>query len=364
MRQSLVTLSQGDKKQPKRPCDDWALNEDLASVMNDSSRRIAVESCARLHLGFVDLNGNLGRRFGSLGLALKGFSTQVTAETSSGFNIEGDDSARAQDYALRILRGFGLPRRLQLSVKSTIPVHAGLGSGTQLALGVATALAEMFGLDGKLPELAALTGRGQRSGIGIGVFETGGFVFDGGHASTTVVPPVLARFEFPKSWCVILIRDVTHQGLSGAAEVNAFESIKPMDEDLAGALCRRTLLGVFPALIERDFASFSDHIATIQRAIGSHFGAYQGGQFTSSAVADAVHWIERTHHVTGIGQTSWGPTGFAFVEGETQARQILEAFSHRYDGDASLRFSMHYGHNAGASIVRAEQSTAATVARV
>lgn len=364
MRQSLVTLSQSDTVEPKRDGVEWALNEDLTSAMTDSSHRISIESSARLHLGFVDLNGNLGRRFGSLGLALNGLSTQVTAEASSGFYIEGDDSIRAEDYALKILHGFGLPRRLRLTVKSAIPVHAGLGSGTQLALAVATAIAELFSLDCDTQQLAALTGRGHRSGIGIGVFETGGFVFDGGHAPTTIVPPVLARFEFPQQWRVLLVRDEAYQGLSGAAEVIAFESIKPMDEALAARLCRRTLLGVFPALVESDFGSFSDHIATIQQAVGAHFGAYQGGQFTSPAVADAVEWVQRTHSVTGVGQTSWGPTGFAFVEGEAQALQILEALTNRYHDDTGLRCSVHQAHNDGAAIAREERSNTASVARV
>ena len=330
--------------------------------MIDPSHRIAVESCARLHLGFVDLNGSLGRRFGSLGLALDGFSTRVCAEASGGFNVTGDDSVRAQAYALKILHSFGLPQRLQLSVSSAIPVHAGLGSGTQLALSVATALAELFGLDCDLRELAVLTGRGHRSGIGIGVFETGGFVFDGGHAPTTVVPPVLARFEFPHPWRVILIRHEASEGLSGAAEVAAFESIEPMDEAVAAALCRRTLLGVFPALVERDFVSFSEHIAAIQRAVGAHFGAYQGGQFTSPSVADAVAWVERAHKITGVGQTSWGPTGFAIVEGEVQARHILDELMYRYPDDTGVFCSVHQGYNAGASIVREERSSAASAA--
>ena len=36
---------------------------------------VTVAVGARLHLGFLDLNGGLGRRFGSLGLALDGPET-------------------------------------------------------------------------------------------------------------------------------------------------------------------------------------------------------------------------------------------------------------------------------------------------
>jgi len=331
-------------------------------VMTDSSHRITVESHGRLHLGFVDLNGNLGRRFGSLGLGLNGLSTRVTAEGSSSFYVDGDDSVRAKDYAIRVLHGLKLPRHLRLSVRSSIPIHAGLGSGTQLALAVASAITELFGLDCDIQQRAVLTGRGRRSGVGIGVFETGGFLFDGGHAPGTVVPPVIARFQFPQQWQVILVWDEAQRGLSGAAEVTAFEVIQAMDEALAATLCRRTLLGVFPALVEHDFDSFSDHISAIQRAMGAHFGLSQGGQFTSKAVADAMRWIQQTHGIVGVGQTSWGPTGFAFVNGEAKAGQLLEALTHRYQDVASLRYSAHRVDNNGATILREDISGSASLA--
>src|SRR5260221_3091872 len=38
---------------------------------------VEVFAPARLHLGFLDLNGGLGRRFGSLGLAIDGLRTRV-----------------------------------------------------------------------------------------------------------------------------------------------------------------------------------------------------------------------------------------------------------------------------------------------
>ncbi len=32
--------------------------------------KVSVEATARLHLGFLDMNGGLGRKFGGLGLSL------------------------------------------------------------------------------------------------------------------------------------------------------------------------------------------------------------------------------------------------------------------------------------------------------
>jgi predicted sugar kinase len=39
---------------------------------------ITVAVPARLHLGFLDLNGRLGRRFGSIGLAISDLGTSIT----------------------------------------------------------------------------------------------------------------------------------------------------------------------------------------------------------------------------------------------------------------------------------------------
>lgn len=330
--------------------------------MSFPSRRVRIESPARLHLGFVDLNGDLGRRFGSLGLALDDLSTTVQAERAARFSVVGDDIGRAQKYAERSLQAFGLPPQLALRVGSEIPAHAGLGSGTQLALAIAAAIAELFDLDRDIRDLAELTGRGRRSGIGVGVFEAGGFVFDGGHAQTTAVPPLLCRFEFPQDWRVILICDSTQQGLNGSAEVSAFETLQPMQRDLAAELCRVTLMGVFPALVERAFATFSRHIAAIQAAIGEYFSPCQGGPYTSPDVAAAIEWVTVAHGLVGVGQTSWGPTGFAFVENAAQAQRICAELADRYTGTSGLSFTVHRGRNRGADIALSAEKDPATVA--
>src|SRR6185369_13930596 len=49
-----------------------------------SDRRVTVTAPARLHLGFLDLEGGLGRRFGSLGLTLEGVVTRVGAARAAG----------------------------------------------------------------------------------------------------------------------------------------------------------------------------------------------------------------------------------------------------------------------------------------
>jgi len=44
---------------------------------------VVVTAPARLHLGFLDMHGGLGRRFGSLGLTIEGFATRVRVEPAT-----------------------------------------------------------------------------------------------------------------------------------------------------------------------------------------------------------------------------------------------------------------------------------------
>ena len=63
------------------------------------SSSIYIEAPARLHLGFLDLEGGLGRRFGSVGLTLDDLATKIIARPSEQLNIIGDPSGRVQKYA-------------------------------------------------------------------------------------------------------------------------------------------------------------------------------------------------------------------------------------------------------------------------
>ena len=74
-------------------------------------------------------------------------------------------------------------------------------------------------------------------------------------------------------------------------------------------------MGVMPALVERDFAAFGAAVTAIQTLVGDHFAPAQGGVFTSKRVEALARRLVEAGAV-GIGQSSWGPTGFAFAPSE------------------------------------------------
>ena len=144
---------------------------------------VQVTAAARLHLGFLDLTGDLGRRFGSIGLAIDAFETRVEVREAPRFETVGEDRERAARLALRIAEGLGVDTTLKVAVLRAIPAHAGFGSGTQLALAIAGALRRFAGLPIDVRADARLLDRGVRSGVGAALFELGGLAVDAGRGA-------------------------------------------------------------------------------------------------------------------------------------------------------------------------------------
>ena len=272
---------------------------------------------ARLHMGFFDLHGGLGRKFGSIGVALEWPVTEILA-TKLGEHAQTTAQTLHQNVNFKMLQ--------------TIPSHAGLGSGTQLALAVGAAYNQLYGLGLSAADIALSTNRGSRSGVGIGTFELGGVIVDGGRANhsksgsgtikSLTTPPVLARMDFPDAWRILLIMDDTHKGLHGEEELSAFKTLPVFPEQLADKLCRHVLMQALPALHEQDLASFGAAISALQTATGDYFSPVQGGRYASQKVAQVLDFLT-SKQVSCLGQSSWGPTGFAVFENESVAQQML-----------------------------------------
>lgn len=315
-----------------------------------TTQSVTVSAPARLHMGFMDMNGDLGRNFGSLGLTLADIATSLTVTRAPRLSASGPRAARARAYLSGVLQALGINAGVHLQLHSRIPEHVGLGSGTQLALAVSTAVTRLFELDTDPRELACMTDRGVRSGIGIGAFEHGGFLVDGGRGEHTTVPPVISHVPFPEPWRILLIFDNARQGLNGTDEKSAFRSMPPMSAALSAHLCRLVLMRVLPALAEMDFDQFSTGITEIQEAVGDHFAQYQGGRYSSPLVAGVLNWL-REQGVHGVGQSSWGPTGFALVDSEARVRALEAAALDRWAAEETLSFMVSCAQNHGAEVL-------------
>lgn len=310
---------------------------------------IYIEAPARLHLGFLDLEGSLGRRFGSLGLTIDEIATKIIVRRADEIEVSGDSSGRVLENAQKFCARKGIAGGCQIEVVDQILDHSGLGSGTQLSLAIGTAITKLYDLNCSCAEIAAILNRGARSGIGIGAFQQGGFLVDAGRNSDCLVPPIISRIQFPSNWRVILLFDLNHRGLYGKDEYTSFSALPSFSSQTASYLCRLVLMQVLPALGERNLDAFSKGIFEIQQCLGEFFASAQGGRYTSDSVGAAIAYLESLG-IQGVGQSSWGPTGFAFVDSETQAHVLLRKLQTKFADIENLQFKIVSGRNTGAKM--------------
>jgi beta-ribofuranosylaminobenzene 5'-phosphate synthase len=300
---------------------------------------VRVEAPARLQMGLVDLRGDLGRLFGGLGAAVEEPRTVLEVQPDEELAASGPDGERAAEFAQRFLAHVGLDAGARIRVLRTIPAHVGLGSGTQLALAVSLALATLHDLPADMRSLVAAVGRGARSAVGSWTFERGGLVVDGGRrmpASGPGLAPLLARYPMPAAWRCVLAIPALGGGLSGEEERSAFERLPAPPAAVVGRIAHLVLMGVLPAVVERDLAAFGAAVAELQRLVGECFAPVQGSTYASPEVADLVRRASDLGAV-GVGQSSWGPTVYGFVEGEERAAEIAGRLAEALGPDGSAR---------------------------
>ncbi len=297
----------------------------MSSPTSSPIRSVSVNAPARLHLGFLDLNGELGRRFGGLGVGISGLSTQLSMSYSRSTSITGEDAVRAEHYLREILAHLQIDKGIRVHIEQHIPQHVGLGSGTQMALAIGMGVVTLCGSALDAYEVAHVLGRGHRSGIGIGAFTQGGFIVDGGKGGRENPPPLIACLPFPPDWVFVLVLDNSERGMNGDKEEQVFKEPADMPASDAAELCRLVLMQALPALVETDCTRFGAAISNIQAITGDYFAPLQGGRFTSSDVETITAFLFE-NGATGIGQTSWGPTGFAIFPEEAMACSVIDRF--------------------------------------
>jgi len=290
--------------------------------MNDGA--VNVEAYARLHFGVLDLRGSHGRWFGGIGAAASTPSLLLSASRADAVNAEGPDAHRAAEFARQFLAHYGVSGGVSLRVHRSLPTHAGLGSGTQLALAVARALAELYGRATDVRELARAVGRARRSAIGTWTFAGGGLVVEGGRRpDREECGPLIARVPFPSTWrCVVAVpRGIP--GISGAEEADAFARLpKPSEQDV-DRVAHLVLMELLPAVADADVEAFGRALSEIQEITGRWFAPAQGGTFAPGPSGDLVRCLKEWG-AAGVGQSSWGPAVYGIVDGADAGTRLAE----------------------------------------
>lgn len=301
-----------------------------------------IETPSRLHVTLIDLNGKYGRIDGGVGITTR--TPRLTLEVNDGYEdvqVEFPHSEvskdTVQDYQEKIYSAthkvneyLGLNDGYHFKLREIFPAHSGLGSGTQVSLAVAKLILEMNDHDLSVPKMAEIVGRGGTSGIGTGSFEKGGFIVDGGHkslnkkgflpssASKASPPPIIARYEFPQDWKIIMAIPHVKSKVFGDGEVNIFQKYCPIPLAEVEKLVHLIFMKMMPSVIERDLDIFGDAINSIQSIGFKKIELKLQNQFIKELMENL-----RQAGAAGVGMSSFGPTVYAITD--TNSKDICRA---------------------------------------
>lgn len=300
---------------------------------NLTTDAVSITTPSRLHFSLIDLNGQLGRIDGGFGLAITEPNFQILAEPASELHVESDAyHERACAIVVRLQSVYNFPG-IKLRFISEIPTHSGFGSGTQLSLGIASAINILYDLKLSNLELANAVGRGGTSGIGVAAFEAGGFIVDGGHqypeqkpsflpssaADDISPPPILFQQAFPNWQLLIAMPNCSR--IYGEEELNLFRTLCPQPTSVAPKLAHILLLQMLPALLENNIHQFGKALNRIQT-----FGwkkveiDAQGDELRQTLV------FMQNNGALGAGVSSWGPAICAVSEDINELKRRTEMF--------------------------------------
>ena len=323
---------------------------------------IVITTPARLHFGLLDMNGELGRIDGGIGLALESPHTEIEAAKADSIQVEckvdPEIVDRLKTAVETVCQHYQIPG-VYINVRERSLPHMGLGSATQLLVGAGHAICKLYGLEVSSRELAKIVGRGGTSGIGVGAIQTGGFIIDGGHhfrrgahgkygyspssASAGIEPPpILARHDFP-DWD-ILVTVPLGEGASGLREVTLFKVVCPVPLEEVRHMSHLLLMQVLPAIIEKDLEMFGLAMENFQKLGFKVFELRAQTQL----VIDCLQFL-RDNGGMGVGMSSWGPSVYAFGEDLSQLQQKADEWLENNGGGKTI---LTKANNVGMRIIK------------
>ena len=305
---------------------------------------ISIITPARLHFGFLELNNNTDS-FGGIGLSVDKFNTKIEVKKKSSLKYRGKNLNKASFFLKTFCRKMKIKPNFFLNIKKSTPEHIGLGSGTQLALSIGTAILKLENKNAEPEKIVKILNRSIRSRVGLMSFKHGGFLID--LRIRRKIHTDIGKVYFPEDWKIILIKDKT-KGLYGKSEIKAFKKASSFKANKI-EMSDLVLLKILPSLVECNFTEFSKAITKLQTAMGKYFNLIQGGPYTSIQVSRTLNFLKK-ENVQGFGQTSWGPSGFAFFPDIKKAENMKIKLKKRFSSCKNLEFIICSGKNSGADI--------------
>jgi beta-RFAP synthase len=284
-----------------------------------------ISTPARLHFGIIDMRGDLGRMYGSVGVAIREPRLIISATRSSTLKATGSRSNRVLEFAKIILNDAGISEGVDFHVRKDIPEHKGFGSGTQLALAVGSSISRLYDLNLNVANIIMKLSRSKVSGIGAQTFQHGGFIVDGGRRVNKLdsAPPLVFHSDVPLNWRFVIGIPEINQAMSGEMEKKAFKTFEPPSQERVGEVARIVLMKMIPSIIEKDIVAFGESMTDLDFKFGEYWIKVQGGRFSHPIIEAGVNHLLKSGSY-GVGQSSWGPAFYGLADGEKHARELTE----------------------------------------
>ncbi|MCA9127789.1 MAG: hypothetical protein KDB22_11915 [Planctomycetales bacterium] len=293
--------------------------------------------------------------FAGLGLALNepGFHLRIHAAKEN--SVVGPATQLQAEYTSRVesvlQRNAHWARPASIEIVSALPLHAGLGAGTQLGAAVAAGLHlfqaiadssapnppsdqwhQVVGIDSaseclsplNIHKLVELSGRGLRSAIGLYGFLHGGLILDEGNSE----PGNKSRSfssqlgAIPDKWRIVLIRTNVSRRVFGDEECQRLKALGVLPNPHQSEMMRLARLLITE---NQSFEDFTHRLESYMDLGALLFSGVQGGKYNGEVAIRAVQ-CARELGLQGVGQSSWGPTLFGFAPSENAAEHFLSDF--------------------------------------
>lgn len=296
-----------------------------------------IKTPSRLHMTLIDLNGSYGRADGGIGLTIDKPNFTLRCESADNGNngitidfnenitdeeIKKEAIQKISNSAQKIISHFNFEDGFHFTVEEAYPPHSGLGSGTQMSLATAKLICESNDTVVDSIGLGAILGRGGSSGIGMGAFDHGGFIVDGGHdlkdkegsvlpssINPAKPPQLIGRYDFPQEWEVVVGVCKADTTVTGMKEDDIFEKFCPVPLRDVEQLSHIIFMNLIPFLLEKNIGAVGDAINRIQ---GLGFKNVEVSRQARN-VRDLMEHM-RQFGAYGVGMSSFGPAVYGLID--------------------------------------------------
>lgn len=319
-----------------------------------------IRAPSRIHMSLIDLNGSYRRVDGGIGLALADPQFVLEVEqTESGIELEFLDSVtdeeailecreKIPDAAQKTIEHFNIDSGFKFTVHQTYPPHSGFGSGTQIAVSTAHLITETMGIEVESRILSSIVGRGGTSGIGTYTHDLGGFIVDGGHskeekplflpsgASKAKPATLIARYDFPEEWKILIAIPEIEQHMEGDDEVDVFQTYCPIPKEEVEQVSHLILMNLIPFMLERDIKNFGWVISELQKV-----GFNKLEHSLDESYLPTMQAIEKLG-AYGVGISSFGPVLYTIFDESNEF--IVEKTKELLDGKGTVFVTKAQNH--------------------